>query len=377
MPLGEGSSLSVDWTIEELQNAIDEIVSGERLVEVDSQDGPIDLIFRYPSRKVARKAEVVMKRQFREARSNKLLTEDEMLKIIYDRKIWTEKDDKAVQAIKYQIDKIKEKMLQVASDPDIPSHVKSFYEKKIPALEDELFKVEYKKEIMMVNTAERKARQEKYEYLLYMCTYDPETDKRYWDNYLTFYKVRDTKFKNKLLNEFIKYLGGRSTEEIRFIARSNLWRISYVIAQKTNTPLFPVAVVDLTPDQNNLSWWAGYYDGIYQMTPEDQPDDSIIENDEALDKYMEELHNERKRERQDAQRNKRNPFGAKSARNMKEQLIMRDNPNYTDYTYDQVPVGRLRKGQTERTLKDEAPAGSKAAKQRSTPIKGSKRFKRS
>ena len=359
----------VDWTVDQLQQAIEEVVSGERLVEVTSNEGPMHVLLKYPSRSSIRRSEVMMKKKMVDAVSDNFQTEEQMLKIIQDRGIWTEKDDKIVQAIQFQIDKIKEKM----SLSDIDPHVKLHYEGKAKKLEEELFQAEYKKEVMLVNTAERKARQEKYEYLVWACSYDPLTDERLWDNYLTYCRVRDLELKNLLLGEFLKYLGGRRTEEIRYIARSNLWRISYVIAQKTNTPLFPNAVIDLTPDQTNLAWWAGYYDGIYQMMPEDQPDDATIEDDEALDNYMEELHKERSRERQDARRNKGNPFGSKSARNMQTQLIMRNNPDYFDLEYDKPPSHG---DGLERRLQDEAPAGSKAAKRKTAPIKGSKRFKR-
>jgi hypothetical protein len=363
--------MAVDWSLEQLQQAIDEIVSGERIVEVTSKSGESTyVVFRYPPRADSRMADIKMKQKIQAAIKDKHMTEEQMLQIIHERKIWTEADDEIVQDFKDKIIKWREKL----KNPDLTEKMLATVQEAITGFEEKIFEAEYKKEFMLSKSADRLGRQEKFEYLAWSSSYDPETGERVWNNYLTYCRLMDTKLKNHLLNEFIRYLGGRKTEEIRYIARSNLWRISYAIAQKTNTPLFPRAVVDLTPDQTNLAWWAGYYDGIYQMMPDDVPDDYTIEHDDALDAYMEDLHKERSKERQDSRKDKKNPFGTKSARHMKEQLIMRDHPDYLDLEYDKIPVSKSMHQGTDLSLKDEAPNTTKAAKQRSKKIVGSKRF---
>lgn len=364
--------MAIDWTIEELQQAIDEIVSGERLVNIETKGGIRYVLFKYPTRKAIRLADIQMEQTIAKAIKDKHLTEEQMLEIIKERKIWTEKDDEVVEELRERIIKWQDKL----KNPDITTKSRDTILEAVKGFEEKIFEAEYKKEIMMVNTAERKGRQSKYEYLVYFCSYDPESEERIWGNYLTYCRCMDTELKNRLLGELLRYLSGRTTAEVRFIARSNLWRISYSVAQKTNTPLYPNAVIDLTPDQTNLAWWSSYYQGINEMMPEDQPPDSIVEDDEALDKFMEELHKERAKERQDARKDRKNPFGSKSARHMKEQLIMQGNPEYLDLEYDKIPQSKIQGDQTESTLRHEAPAGSKAAKQRTTPIKGSKRFRK-
>jgi len=363
--------MAIDWSLEQLQTALDEIVSGERLVEVPTKSGkPMFIVFKYPSRIDTRISEVRMRQKTLEAIQDHMLTEEQMLEVIRERKIWTEKDEEIVEELRERVTKWREKL----KNPDLTEKARETVEGAIAGFEEKIYEAEYKKEVMLVNTAERKGRQEKYEYLTWACSYGPETNERIWPNYLTYYRLMDTTLKNSLLNEFIKYLSGRKTEEIRYIARSNLWRISYVVAQKTNTPLFPKAVVELTPDQTNLAWWSGYYQGIFEMMPDDQPDDYTIENDEALDLYMEELHKERSQERQDARKDKKNPFGSKSARHMKEQLVMRNNPDYFDLEYDKIPVDKRTHEGTDLSLKDEAPNTTKAAKLNTKTIVGSKRY---
>jgi len=359
----------LDWDIEQLQKVIDEITSGERLVTAESASGDTYVLFKYPTRKYIRLSDIELDRTKNRAVQDKFLTEAQMMEQITKRGIWTEKDEKAVKARHLEIEVMQKKV----ASPDIQEYVKEHFKEKIAKTEEEIYKLEYKKEVMMVNTAERKARQAKYEYLVWVCSYDPFTERRVWDDYLTFCRLTDTKLKYSLLGLLLKYLGGRTTEEIRYIARSNLWRFNYVLAQKINTPLFPKSVIELTPDQANLSWWSGYYQSIYEMMPDDQPDDDTINNDVDLDKYMESLHKERTKDRQAARTRKR--FGSSSAMHMKEVLVMRSNPDYWDLEYDNTPKARAGK-RSDMTLKDEAPAGSQAARQRTKPIVGSKRYGR-
>jgi hypothetical protein len=357
----------ITWDLEELQKVIDEITTAEKLVTVDSAMGDTYVLFKYPPRKYIRLSDIELARTTQRAIKDKFLTEAQMMEQITKRGIWTEKDENKVKAIQLQLEVMRKKI----ASPDIQEYVKEHFKEKLIQQEEEIYKLEYKKEVMMVNTAERKARQAKYEYLVWACSYDPFTEERLWSDYLTYCRLTDTKLKYSLLGLLLKYLGGRTTEEIRYIARSNLWRFNYVLAQKINTALFPRAVTELTPDQANLSWWSGYYQSIYEMMPEDQPDDDTIHDDTELDKYMERLHQERTKDRQAARTKKR--FGSSSAMHMKEVLVMRSNPDYWDMEYDKV-AGHRNKGKTDRSIKDDAPPGSDAAKKRTKPIVGSKRF---
>ena len=193
-----------------------------------------------------------------------------------------------------------------------------------------------------------------------------------WDNYLTYYEEVERKnieLKNKLLSEFLKYLVGHTTEEIRYIARSNLWRLDYLIAQKGNLHLFPKSSIELTPDQKNLLWWTGYYQSLYEMLPEDQPDDWVIQDDEELDKYMDELHKERSKDR--AERKAEKQFGGGSAEKMSTRLVMRSHPEYLDRDYDKAnPVA----GDTADLSIDNDPNMEGAAFRRSKGIAKSKKF---
>jgi hypothetical protein len=326
--------MSIDWTLDELQLTIEQICFSQRLVEVSlfSEDFPIFVIFRYPSRHTTLLANLEERRVMFRAKKDNIMNESEMDKLMRERGIWTEKDDKKVETIHKLLDMNKRKM----SDVDIDVTYKPYIQESINKLEEELFQAEKKREIMMSNTAERRARQAKYDYMLWACCFDPETDELLWDNYLTYCKEveRKVELKNKLLSEFLRYLVGHTTEEIRYIARSNLWRLDYLVAQKGNLHLFPKSSIELTPDQKNLLWWTGYYQSIYEMLPEDQPDDWVIQDDGALDEYMEDLHKERSKDRSERRAEKK--YGSSTAEKMSTRLIMQSHPEYLDRQYDRA-----------------------------------------
>ena len=56
--------MAIDWSLEELQTALEEITSGERLVEVSNKEGEsIFIVFRYPSRTDVRNSDIKMKQK--------------------------------------------------------------------------------------------------------------------------------------------------------------------------------------------------------------------------------------------------------------------------------------------------------------------------
>jgi hypothetical protein len=356
----------INWTIEDLQTHIEQINKAEKLVTLETEDelNPMYLLFKYPSKRTVQLADIEADRTARKAKKDKFLTEDQIWDYLRKHNIWTEEDDKKVEATKALIDMRQRKL----EDPDISESSKPYIREAIEKYEQELFKIELKKERMLVNSAERRIRQSKYEYMAWACSYDIETDMKLWENYLTFCNSVSTELKNKTLSEFLQFLAGHTTEQIRYIARSNLWRINYISAQKSNTPLFTCSVIDLTPDQLNLIWWSSYYESIYQMLPDDQPDDEIIEDDAALDKYMADLHKARQQERRERQANQN--YSPSSALRMKEVLVSPGHPDYQNFEYNKVNV----KGKSNVVTLQDDPENIAARRKTEQAIQKSKRF---
>lgn len=355
----------IDWSLEELQNHIEQIATGEKLITLDDEPGMF-ILFRYPPKQVLRQADIQGEKVVVDARKDNFMTEEEMLEHLKLKGIWTDEHEKQIKGFREKIDKWQDKL----RNPDIGEGSRKSISTIISKLEEELWKIEIRRENALANTVERVGRKEKYEYLVWLCSHDPFTQERMWPNYLTYCQALEEKdkVKMKLLNELIVFLSGHTTEEIRYVARHNLWRINYIAAQKTNTPLFPGSVVEWTPDQLNLVWWSSYYQSIYEMLPEDQPDDWVIEDDDELDKYMGELHKERSKERAAKRDEKR--YGPSTAMKMKEVLVTRAHPDYERMEYDKPPTAQ--QGDT-KTLTDDSQMKG-ASRKRAQAVTKSKRY---
>ena len=56
-----------------------------------------------------------------------------------------------------------------------------------------------------------------------------------------------------------------------------------ITAVKTSDPLFGIPISDYSVDQLMVLYWSHYYQSIYEMLPDDRPEETIIEDDAALD----------------------------------------------------------------------------------------------
>jgi hypothetical protein len=160
-----------------------------------------------------------------------------------------------------------------------------------------------------------------------------EDDSLFWNNYNVALKENRIDLKNRILSKYLRFYSGLPTSIIRFIARSNLWRIRYVNSMKTSDPLFGVATSSYTTDQLSLAYWSNYYQNIYEMMPDDRPTDMVIDDDDALDAYMKVFYEERNRE-DNTRRSKSNRSGKLSAFDSEEVIVTRSHELYQDIIYD-------------------------------------------
>src|SRR5690606_35358038 len=108
----------------------------------------------------------------------------------------------------------------------------------ISNLEKEISDSSYKREKVFEFTRERKAYEEKYLFLTQRCTLNSETLDLYWKTPEDFYNELDFTFRRRVFLEVIIFCHGLDTSIIRFIARSNLWRVKYITSLKTGDSLF-------------------------------------------------------------------------------------------------------------------------------------------
>lgn len=82
---------------------------------------------------------------------------------------------------------------------------------------------------------------------------------------------------------------------LREIARSPMWRVRWGVGKNNICSLFGSNVCDLNELQIGLIYWSMVYDSVYMSM--DCPSDSIIEDDEKLDKWLDDRRQEQERKK--------------------------------------------------------------------------------
>jgi hypothetical protein len=324
--------MAFDLAYEELDAYIQQICTGQKIVQLTNKDGEeVPVLFKYPSGTAIDIADIVYKQALKDAEKEDLPSSEEMEKMLRDRGIFTEKDEEEIEKIK---SKIKGQEAVLAKTVRVPARRNRLID-NIQNFKDEISKILAKRDTHMSMTRERKAFESKYLYLLRLNSYSLEGE-LLWPTKDSFESEEDFFFRKKALVEYIIFSHGLSTEIIRFIARSNLWRIRYVTAVKTSDSLFGCPIKDYNVDQMTLLYWSHFYQSVYDMLSSDRPPDSVIEDDQALDAYMKDWHAEQNRESSAARSSSNKKYGQASAWDHAETLVMRSNPVHQDVEYSET-----------------------------------------
>lgn len=202
----------------------------------------------------------------------------------------------------------------------------------INRLNTDIQRIEFKKKSKLFISAETKAEEDRAFYVCSRCVYR-EDDTLFWPTYEEALKEQRLDLKDGIMLQFLRFYVGLTTPIIREVARSNLWRTRYIHSIKTSESLLGVPTSQYTADQLNLVYWSNYYQSIYEMLPEDRPNDMTIEDDAALDAYMQAFYEERTRE-DAARRSKHKTSGKLSAFDSEEVIVTKAHELYQDIEYD-------------------------------------------
>jgi hypothetical protein len=312
-------------TSEELERYIEQICAGLKLVDIDD----VQLVFKNPSNLILLRSRRLYDLEFVKSKKDGLLTTEEMKKLITERSFISQDDRNRLSSLKSKLEGQKVLLARTLKVKANQERIK----KIIDDLEKQIREIEIKERTKYSMTADTAAEESRLLYLCWACCYDAETDSLYWKAYNDFATESRLIFRQKVLSEFITFYGGINTTIIRSIARSNLWRIRYVTSLKTSEPLFGVPTSEYSNDMLNLAYWSHFYQNIYEMMPEDQPSELIIDDDVALDAYMKDFYDERSKDAA-ARRDKGKRYGKLSAFNQQEVIVTRANELYEDISYD-------------------------------------------
>lgn len=317
----------MEITTEELDGYLKTIFTGSTLVNIKG----VDLVFKHPDNFTKMRSDLVRKNSYEKAIDQGLLPFKELEKIIDERNIITKEERNELDKLQAKLEGQKAILKKTEKSQVNIDKIKNI----ISGIENRIREIKYKKLSKMMISADIKAEEEKNLFLCINCVYNALSNNLYWEDYNSYNLDVDYKFKRNVLDSFIDFYRGIDTKTIRYIARHNLWRVRYITSVKTSESLFGIPTSDYTDDMLNLVFWSNYYQGIYEMMPEDRPTDKIIEDDDALDAFMKAYHDEK--EKESLARKGRKQSGGKgkmSAFNKEEVIVTKSNELYQDLKYD-------------------------------------------
>lgn len=325
----------MELTADEIEKYLCSVFTGKKVVYVSGKEKDVKLVLKQPDNYIKLVANSIYDVAYKRALDEGILSLKDLEKLIKERKIFTSEDETKVSDLRSKLEAqqvLLSKTTKVKARSDRIKEV-------IEDLEKEIINIEYKKYSKLSMSAETKAEEERSSYLCWACVYNID-ESLYWPKYEDFLVETNLSFRGNILSAFLRFFGGIDTELIRYISRSTLWRIRYVASQKVSDPLFGVPTSQYTNDMMNLSYWSNFYQNIYEMLPEDKPSELIIEDDRALDAYMQDYYKERNQE-ESARRSRKTTQGKLSAFNSEEVIVTQSNELYEDIDYDKPREARM------------------------------------
>jgi len=323
-------------TQEEFDRYLNVITLGKLIIFIDN----VEFTLEQPTNLIKMRGDIVYQNAYKGAISEGLLPRKELEQLIKDRHIISDEEQLELSKLESKLEAQKvllSKTTKVRANQD---RVK----KIISELEDEIFSIKEKELSKLMMSAETKAEEDRYNFLCASCVY--QNNELFWSSYQEYLKETNLNLKNELFTKFMSFYNGVSTSVIRYIARSNFWRIRYITSSKVADPLFGRPTTEYTTDMLNLAFWSNYYQQVYELLPEDRPPDHIIEDDESLDAYMDSFYSERKKESM-ARKAERKISGKLSAFDQEEVIVTKSNELYEDIKYDKPREAQRIKDKTD------------------------------
>jgi len=267
-----------------LHNVILEIVSGQKITTISYCDYPV--LFTYPDSKVLLYFNFLEESRCTDYLNSDYISNEDIEKENLLENIFLKEDQE-------KLSNLQEKRLAYIKmlskrDPDSTQYKSNLT--KIEDLNHQVQELENKKSFLDTFSAEYKAKEDAYLYLFSECCCTLNGDK-VWNSVSDMedgYKSLENFYND--LNKFLRFYIGHDVKLIRKIARSNQWRTYYISSSKgLINSVFDKNVKDLSADQIHLLSWSTFYGDVFDMPLSDRPSEEIINDDDRLDKYLENL----------------------------------------------------------------------------------------
>jgi hypothetical protein len=275
----------------DIENTINTITLGGTFARIEDALGAAHIVvLRAPSLQDRQLISFVYEEALRKAKEDGIFTFIELSVIYRAKNLWTEQDDKRIEALR----------VQLAEQKTSQSRIAAFI---IGTIEKELDALLRRKYELFQASAEKHAEVARSNAVVYGSTYR-ENGTKWWPTWAAFESEIDGTFISNVAAALHNVVNV-STKELRTIARSPHWRFQWNAAKNIGE-LFGRPIIELSPEQQALLYWSQVYDNVYESM--ERPDDSIINDDARLDEWFENQDRKRKVE-QVAKGSKNNALG--------------------------------------------------------------------
>ena len=311
---------------DKIQEVILEVLSGQRIVRLPYAEGstPSILVLKYPTAAVRQYCEILEEISLERGISDGLPIEgsiDDLMKGAF----FSVEDMENLQDLQEKRDAYKALLKKRVKGTEV--YLKN--EEKLRDIEESIKSLEVKRGQIAEFTAEYQAKEDKYFELLARSSFHVD-GYQVWEDAGHLLKTTSTNYAYQLLNKFLDFYWGYPTKVIRKIARSPQWRTMYSASEK-GSRLTDICSKDLPISYLHLMSWSMYYQSIQEMLPSDRPSEDVIDDDERLDKFMQEYHIKVKKEADKVKKNKGGKNSKKSSALDKDQVIVTaEANNYVD-----------------------------------------------
>lgn len=340
---------NMSLTYEEIERHILKISTGKEIISVIRQDGSkLVLMLKTPISSMLLEANHVYDTVYEEAINEGLLPIKELDDLILKRNLFTEKDRRVLESLKSRLEGQEALLYKTTKVKAKSDRIK----KIILDIKKDIIELQNKKSSKLLLSAETKADEDKHSFLCFKCVFNLDNT-TYWSSLQAALSDTNIEVRTQILYKFLRFYNGVDVRIARELARSNIWRIRYINSCKAADPLFDVPSAEYSNDQLNLVYWSNFYSNIYEMMPEDRPSETVIEDDDALDAYMNSYYQERNKENA-ARRSKKVDTGRLSAFDKEEVIVTQSNELYEDIDYDKPREAQRLKDKTDikkRTLR--------------------------
>jgi hypothetical protein len=322
----------LELSFQEVEELLENVLNNKKLVKLSSEKGEIFVVFSHSNAQDILLSRYIRARALMEAIKEELPSRADIEALIVKRSL-VSGDQAVITELESKI-KAQQRLLTMTKIEGRRKPIQEIIDRH----EKEVLGLKQKSEQLFVLTQEFRADEEAVLYLAWAATYKIDGE-RYWPTFEDFEASTDLILRNDIIEEFTEFNRGLSVPHIRYLARHVLWRIRYTAGLKVGGPLFPRGLHDLTTDQQSLLYWSNYYQSIYEMLPDDQPSDDVIEDDEALNAYMENYFKQREQERSGGKLKRRSGGKGKlSAETSDEVIVTTNHPDYLQLSYSEQRI---------------------------------------